>query len=74
MEALSRARTLLVGSVILLLAVGVVMIYSASAIYAQDAMGDSEYFLKRHLIYLAAGVWLSFWASACDLETLRKHS
>lgn len=74
MQALSRARTLLIGSAVLLLAVGVVMIYSASAIYAQDTMGDSEYFLKRHLIYLIAGGWLAYLASTCEIETLRRHS
>lgn len=74
MEAITRARSLLVGSAILLCAVGVVMIYSASAIYAQDTMGDSEYFLKRHLIYLLAGGWLSYLASSCDIEAVRRRS
>lgn len=74
MQALLRARSLLLGSTMLLSAVGVVMIYSASAIYAQDTMGDSEYFLKRHLMYLLLGGWLAYWASTCELETLRRHS
>ena len=40
---------------LLLVAVGIIMIYSASSIYAYSAMGDSLYFLKRHLLYLAVG-------------------
>ena len=40
----------------LLAAIGVVMVYSSSAIYAQETYGDAAYFLKRHLIYLALGL------------------
>ena len=35
---------------------GVVMIYSSSAVYAYSTYGDSMYFVKRHLVYLAAGL------------------
>lgn len=51
----SAGRGLLVVTAILV-AFGVVMVYSSSAIYAQEIYGDSAYFLKRHLIYLALGV------------------
>lgn len=40
-----------------LVALGVVMVYSSSAIYAQEIYGDAAYFLKRHLIYLALGLF-----------------
>ena len=40
----------------ILVAFGVVMVYSSSAIYARETYGDAAYFLKRHLIYLALGV------------------
>ncbi|MDD4956657.1 MAG: putative lipid II flippase FtsW [Candidatus Omnitrophica bacterium] len=39
-----------------LLMTGIVMIYSSSAVYAYDNYGDSMYFVKRHLVYLAGGV------------------
>jgi len=39
----------------ILIAIGIVMIYTSSAIYAYDTYGDSAYFLKRHLVYLAVG-------------------
>ncbi len=39
----------------LMIAIGVVMIYSASAIFAYERYHDSGYFLKRHLVYLFIG-------------------
>lgn len=58
----------------ILLAIGIVMIYSASAIYAFDRMKDSAYFLKRHMAYLVLGGVLSFLASRVNLRHLRKHA
>lgn len=40
----------------LLIAVGIVMIYSASAIFAFERYQDSGYFFKRHLLYLLLGL------------------
>lgn len=74
MEALSRARSLLAGSAILLSAIGVVMIYSASSIYAYDRMGDSAYFLKRHLFYLALGGLAAWLTRRVRIDRLRVHS
>ncbi len=74
MNPLSRARSMLFGAATILTAVGIVMIYSASAIYAYDKMGDSAYFLKRHLVYVFAGVALGAFVSSMDLENIRKHS
>ena len=41
--------------VIALAVFGAVMAYSASSVYADQAHGDSAYFLKKHLIFLAGG-------------------
>lgn len=60
--------------VLILVAVGIVMIYSASAIYAYGKMGDSLYYLKRHLVYLAIGFAMMFFAMSLDLDTLKKFS
>ena len=65
---------MLFGSAAILTAIGIVMIYSASAIYAYDRMGDSAYFLKRHLVYVFAGAALGAFVSSIDLQTLRLHS
>ncbi|MBI2609364.1 MAG: putative lipid II flippase FtsW [Deltaproteobacteria bacterium] len=50
---------------IYLVLVGIVLVYSTSAIYAQERFGDSFYFFKRHLIYafvsivlMCAIIWL----------------
>jgi cell division protein FtsW len=58
--------------VVILVAIGVVMIYSTSAIYANENMGDSLYFLKRHLMYLLAGLIMMFLAMIIKMETLKK--
>lgn len=43
-------------AVLALLAIGVVMVYSASAIVALDQYGDSEFFFKRQLLWAGLGV------------------
>ena len=57
----------------ILTAIGIVMIYSASAIYANEQMKDSAYFLKRHLVYLSIGAVLAYLASAINYRLLRKN-
>ena len=57
-----------------LICLGVVMIYSASAIYAHESMKNSFYFLERHLVYLALGIVLAFWAAGTELTKLRTHA
>ncbi|OJH34214.1 putative lipid II flippase FtsW [Cystobacter ferrugineus] len=49
-----RFDALLLCAVLSLVSLGLVMVYSASAVMAQDKLGDSLYFLHRHL--LAAGI------------------
>lgn len=39
-----------------LLMLGIVMIYSSSAVYADGEYGNSMFFVKKHLVYLAAGI------------------
>ena len=60
--------------VAILVCVGIVMIYSASAIYAFSTMADSLYYLKRHLIYLAIGIGLMFFAMSLDTNRLKDLS
>ncbi|MFH1552613.1 MAG: putative lipid II flippase FtsW [Candidatus Omnitrophota bacterium] len=40
----------------LLIMIGIVMMYSSSAVYAHGNYDDSMYFAKRHLVYLTAGL------------------
>ncbi|MDP3730484.1 MAG: FtsW/RodA/SpoVE family cell cycle protein, partial [Candidatus Omnitrophota bacterium] len=60
--------------VTMLVSVGIVMIYSASSIYAYSSMNDSLYFLKKHLIYLAIGLVLMFTAMSIDINRLKSLS
>lgn len=46
----------ILGSTIALLAIGVVMVYSASAVTAFHDYGDSYYYLKRQLIFAILGM------------------
>ncbi|MFA5093063.1 MAG: putative lipid II flippase FtsW [Candidatus Omnitrophota bacterium] len=59
---------------ILLICVGVIMIYSSSSIYAWEKYGDSFYFLKRHLFFLLAGMFLTFLAMLIDYRLIRKYA
>ena len=61
----SASIPLLLGAVLALVALGLVMVYSASAVTAQDKLGDGFYFLKRQLI--AAGLGLVAMAAAMKL-------
>ncbi len=57
-----------------LIAIGVVMIYSASAIYGYEKMGDSLYFIKRHVIYVSIGYAVMFGLMLMDTNLLRRYS
>ena len=58
----------------ILVAIGIVMIYSASSIYAYSSIGDSLYFLNRHLLYLLLGIVMMFVAMTIDLDMLKKFA
>ena len=57
---------------IILVALGVVMIYSSSGVYAQEVMHNSAYFLLRHLMFLVIGSVLMFWVMVIDYRILQK--
>jgi cell division protein FtsW len=51
-----RFDALLLCAVLSLVSLGLVMVYSASAVMAQDKLGDSLYFLNRQLVAAGMGV------------------
>lgn len=53
---MSRDAKIIFLTVSVLLMVGVVMIYSSSAVYAYQRYGDSMYFVKRHIVFLVLGL------------------
>lgn len=50
------------------------MVYSSSAIYAYQVFGDSAYFLKRQLLFLAIGSLLTFLFMSLSIDTIRRLS
>ncbi|MFH1791517.1 MAG: putative lipid II flippase FtsW [Candidatus Omnitrophota bacterium] len=58
----------------ILLMLGLITVYSSSAIYASESLGDSMFFLKRHLLFLGIGFAVSLAALACSMDFLREHS
>ncbi|MCX5711316.1 MAG: putative lipid II flippase FtsW [Candidatus Omnitrophica bacterium] len=59
---------------IVLICIGIVMIYSASSIYAWEQYKDSMFFLKRHLSFLAIGAALTFVVMSVDYRKFRKYA
>ncbi|WOX06439.1 putative lipid II flippase FtsW [Microbulbifer pacificus] len=55
--------------VLALASIGVVMVASASIAFAADVYNDPWYFLKRHLVFLAAGVFGALLVSRISLAT-----
>jgi cell division protein FtsW len=65
---------ILLVAVLLLVALGIVMIYSASAIRAQERFADPAYFLKRQLLWSAVAFAAMGAALVLDLKTLQRLS
>ncbi len=59
-------------AVLALLAIGVVMVYSASAIVAYDQYGDSAFFFKRQLIWAGLGIASLMVIQRVHYERLRR--
>lgn len=55
-----------------LIFIGVVMIFSSSCIHAMEGFGDSLYYLKRHVLFLAAGLIAAGVMMAVDYRYLQK--
>ncbi|MFH1645261.1 MAG: putative lipid II flippase FtsW [Candidatus Omnitrophota bacterium] len=56
-----------------LICLGLVMIYSASAMVAYEHFGDSMYYLKRHLLYILVGIVFFVACLSVDYEKMRKY-
>jgi cell division protein FtsW len=62
----------LVGAVLLLMAFGVVMVFSSGAVFAAKRYGDSAYFLKRELVYAVLGLGAMAVAMRIDYSVYRR--
>ena len=67
-------RTSIAMTVMILISVGIIMIYSSSGIYALQELGDIAYFLNRHLFFLFFGVILMLVTMTVDYRNLREFA
>ncbi|MDD4899284.1 MAG: putative lipid II flippase FtsW [Candidatus Omnitrophica bacterium] len=59
---------------LILVCLGVVMIYSASNIYAWERYKDGAFFLKRHFIFFLIGILLTYWVMNYDYKKLAHYA
>jgi cell division protein FtsW len=74
-DALSRPLTsyyLLLGSIALLLTIGLLMVLSSSSVEAYRTTGDSYSTVKRQLMWVAIGIPLAWVASRVSLRWVRR--
>lgn len=69
---IASVNPVLVLAFLALLALGAIMVFSASAILAGNRLGDPFFYLKRHLVFLGFGGALMYAASRMNLEIWRK--
>lgn len=58
-------------SVLALVIIGIIMIYSSSSIYAGDEFGDKYFFIKKHLIFVFIGSLLALIFSNINYKVYR---
>jgi cell division protein FtsW len=57
---------------LVLVGLGIVMLYSASAIRAQERFGDPAFFLKKQFVYAILGLLAMAWAAGRSLRTFQR--
>ena len=70
-NAIAGCDTILMATVVGIIAFGVVMVYSSSAVYAKHLYGSGTYFLIRQALFAAVGLLVLFVASRIDYHCLR---
>ncbi len=60
--------------IILLVCAGIVMVATASYVYAGNKFGDNLHFLKRHVLYVALGLFGMYVMAHVPYETLRRFT
>lgn len=73
-KARSAPDLIMLGSTILLLVIGVVMVYSASAVLAFREFGDVLYYLKRQALFAALGIIAMFFTMNTDYWIWKKYA
>lgn len=60
--------------ILILLAIGVVMVYSASSYYAMFKEGDSMFYLKRQIVWATLGLLSMVFMMTIDYHKLRRYT
>lgn len=68
-----KAPSILVGIVLLLLALGIVMLASASSVKGADVHTDAAYFLKRQMLFLAVALVAGLIAARIDYHQWKRY-
>jgi len=71
-KAARPADPVLIITVILLIGIGLVSLYSASTAFAGRFFDDANYFIRKQIVFGLIGLVLLFIASYIDLEFIRK--
>jgi cell division protein FtsW len=74
MKGRKRLDFILLFAVLALVGIGIVMVYSTSAIIAGDRFGDPYYFLKRQALYAAVGFVLMIVMMFLPYEILKRFA
>jgi len=74
MKGKRRLDIILLFAVLALVGIGIVMVYSTSAIIAGDRFGDPYYFLKRQALYAAVGFVLMIVMMFLPYEILKRFA
>jgi len=61
-------------TVAVLVLVGIVMVFSSSAVYAMENFNDSYYFLKRQAVWCLLGTGALFVTKNLDYHKLHQHT
>lgn len=69
-----QVRISIFTTTVILICIGIVMIYSASSIYAWERYKDGFFFLKRHLAFLCIGIVLTFLVMGFDYHKFRRYA
>jgi cell division protein FtsW len=62
----------LVSAVLALTGFGIVMVFSAGAVFASKTYGDWTYFLKRELVFATAGLFAFYYGARLDYSVYRR--
>lgn len=73
-KARSAPDFIMLAATLLLLAIGVVMVYSASAVLAFREFGDAFYYLKRQALFAALGIVAMIFTMNADYWVWKKYA